>query len=118
MIVVGYIDESYSGEDPPLTFGLNCVVAAGSEWFWIENAWNKVLERKNKELEAQGRHIISRYHSADLSNFAGEFKDWDGPERTDFTDGCTNMPLGGNWLLSVGFTANLKEIPQTATSYA
>jgi len=110
VLVVGYIDESYSGENPPLTFGLNCVVAAGSEWFWIESAWNRVLERKNKELEAQGRQRISRYHSTDLSNFAGDFKDWDGPERTDFTDRLLQHAIRGNWMLSVGFTANLKEI--------
>lgn len=112
VIVAGYIDESYSGENPPLTFGLNCVLAAGSEWFWIENAWNKVLARKNKELEAQGRRKISRYHSVDLSNFAGDFKDWDGPERTDFTDRLLQHAIRGNWLLSVGFTANLKEIAE------
>jgi len=50
MVIVGYIDESYSKERPPLTFGLSCLFAYGSEWSWIDLAWKKLLDDKNAEL--------------------------------------------------------------------
>src|SRR5277367_4880849 len=55
VILVGYIDESYSKESPPLTFGLSCLLAYGNEWPCIELAWRKVLENKNRGLLDVGR---------------------------------------------------------------
>jgi hypothetical protein len=88
VIVVGYIDESYSGEKPPRTFGLSCLLAMGSEWPWVELAIHKLIEDKNRELIGSARKPIERLHSVDMNNFAKEFKDWDGPEGTEFTKRC------------------------------
>jgi hypothetical protein len=88
VIVVGYIDESYSGEKPPRTFGLSCLLAMGNEWPWVELAIHKLIEDKNRELIGSARKPIERLHSVDMNNFAKEFKDWDGPERTEFTKRC------------------------------
>jgi hypothetical protein len=59
-VLYGYIDESYSGENPPLTFGLTCVFTWFSEWPWMEMACKRLVEKKNTELIAQGRKPISR----------------------------------------------------------
>ena len=82
----GYIDESYSGENPARMFSLTCTIAHGPEWAWIEMAWRKVLCEKNAELVRKGRKPIPRYHSNDLNNFQKEFFDWDGPERQAFCE--------------------------------
>lgn len=110
VIVIGYIDESYSGEIEPLTFDLSCCFTTGSEWFWIENAWRKVLEKKNKELTAAGRTPIKRFHARDLNSFIGEFKGWDGPERTAFTEQLIAKAFSRHVMNSIGFVINLKEL--------
>jgi len=86
MMLEGYIDESYSRENPPQIFSLTCTIARGNEWAWIEMAWRKCLEEKNAALIEQGRTPISRYHSVDINNFREEFTDWDGPERKEFCE--------------------------------
>jgi len=53
-------------------------------WWWIEEAWLKVLQTKNKQLKAQGRKELSRYHASDCSNLKREFKDWTIPEQIEF----------------------------------
>lgn len=83
-VLRGYIDESYDGKKIPDMFCLTCTMAAGDEWPWIEMAWVKRLEEKNASLIAKGRKPISRYHSVTLNSFQGEFKDWNGTERTEF----------------------------------
>lgn len=60
MILRGYLDESYDGQKTPRMFGLTCTMAQGSEWFWIETAWQKCLEEKNASLRKQGRSLIKR----------------------------------------------------------
>lgn len=82
----GYIDESYSGEVTPRMFSLTCTFAVGSEWSWIEMAWQKCLDEKNTSLKQQGRKTISRYHSAHINSYIGEFEGWDGPERQAFNE--------------------------------
>jgi hypothetical protein len=109
-MLVGYIDESYSGEDEPETFGLNCVYSTYSAWFWIEAGWTKVIEAKNRQLEQEGRPTIDRYHSREISNFKNEFESWCDPERAEFTSYLLSHGIDGNFIQSVGFTANLKEI--------
>lgn len=55
------------------------------DWRRIETAWKKRLAAKNRELRAQGRTEITRYHAADCSSRRGEFKGWTVPEQIDFT---------------------------------
>lgn len=86
MLFRGYIDESYSGEATPRMFGLTCTFTYGSEWSWIEMAWQNCLDEKNASLKQQGRKAISRYHSTDINGFRGEFQDWDGVERQAFCE--------------------------------
>ena len=109
-MLTGYIDESYTGESEPVTFGLNCVYATYQSWFWIESGWNKVIEAKNKQLEKAGRKPVRRYHSKEISNFENEFKDWDDTERAEFTNSLLVHGINGNFIQSVGLIANLKEI--------
>jgi hypothetical protein len=110
VLLSGYIDESYTGEAEPETFGLNCAVTTWGHWFWIECSWNNVIEKKNTELIAAGRKRVRRYHSKEISNFEGDFKDWTGPERTEFTSNLLSKGIDGAHLFSVGFTANLKQV--------
>ena len=109
-MLAGYIDESYSGENEPETFGLNCVYATYSSWFWIEAGWNKVIDAKNKKLKEAGRDPVRRYHSKEISNFENEFRDWNNEERAEFTNDLLRLGINGNFVQSVGFTANLKEV--------
>lgn len=111
-MLAGYIDESYTGEDEPITFGLNCVYTTYRDWFWIETGWKNVLEKKNKQLLESGRKPIKRYHSKEISNFEGDFKGWSGDERTELTRQLIEQAIDGNFVQSVGFTANLKEIAE------
>jgi hypothetical protein len=55
-------------------------------WQWIEWAWLNVLEKKNEQLKAQGRTLLSRYHAADCSFRYKEFADWTVKEQIEFTD--------------------------------
>jgi hypothetical protein len=112
VMLTGYIDESYTGEQKPLTFGLNCLFARGNEWYFIANAWEKVIERKNAELIAAGRKPVKRFHAVDLNNFVGDFADWDGDERTAFTKQIIHKVFALHYVLSVGYTINLAELSQ------
>jgi hypothetical protein len=109
-MLAGYIDESYTGEKEPVTFGLNCVYTTYSDWFWIQAAWCRVLAQKNEALLAAGRRPIRRYHSNEISNFEGDFEGWTGDERTQLTKDLIAHALTGNFVQSMGFTANLKEV--------
>ena len=110
MLLSGYIDESYTGEAEPETFGLNCAVATWRDWFWIETAWHNVIEKKNAELIAAGRKPIQRFHSKEISNYENDFEGWNGTERTAFTSQLLKKGINGAYLQSVGFTANLREV--------
>jgi hypothetical protein len=109
-MLTGYIDESYTGENEPVTFGLNCVYSTYHAWFWMEVGWNKVIAAKNKQLIAAGRKPIHRYHSKEISNFENDFEGWDGDERTEFTQYLLSHGINGNFIQSYGLTANLKEV--------
>lgn len=111
-LLTGYIDESYTGEKEPVTFGLNCVYSTYPSWFWIEVGWNKVIAEKNCQLIQQGRKPIRRFHSKEISNFENDFEGWNGEERTDFTRNLLVQGIDGNYLHSVGFTANLKDVAE------
>jgi hypothetical protein len=117
VMLVGYIDESYSGENPPLTFGLSCVFAWGSEWTWVEMAWLKVLEQKNEELISTGRKPLKRFHATDMSNFTEEYEGWIPSERTDFTDKLIRKVFGKHELFAIGHTVSLRDIAETWPNY-
>jgi hypothetical protein len=65
---------------------LPCLVGNGGMWQWVEWAWLGVLEKKNKELKAQGRKELSRYHASDCSFRYKEFEDWSVAEQIELTD--------------------------------
>jgi len=109
MILRGYLDESYDGQKTPRMFGLTCTMAQGSEWFWIETAWQKCLEEKNASLKEQGRILIKRYHSADINSFQGDFTDWNGPERQAFCEKLLRV-LSRHIGRYDGYLINLQEL--------
>jgi len=90
-VLVGYMDESYDGTESSKVFTLSCLVSDTSMWIHFEWAWLRVLEEKNKELRSQGRKELSRFHSKEINNFAGEYKDWDGAERQAFCEKLTDV---------------------------
>ena len=117
MMLRGFIDESYSSENPPKMFALTCTIANGSEWQWIEFAWLKCLEEKNASLVAQGRKPIRRYHSVSINNFVDDFEDWNGDERTEFCKSLLKIFERHDWGYE-GYLINLQELvdewPETA----
>jgi len=84
VILSGFIDESYDGKAIPEVFTLSCILASGSEWPWIEWAWQKVLEEKNAALISVGRKPLSRYHAVDCHERERDFKGWSREERDEF----------------------------------
>jgi hypothetical protein len=112
VIVVGYIDESYSGETPPRTFGLSCLLAMGSEWPWVELAIHKVIEDKNRKLIESARKPIERLHAGDMSSFVGDFKDWNGDERTEFTKRCLAQIFQPHQFGYLSCTLSLKDLQE------
>jgi hypothetical protein len=77
---LGYIDESYNTH----VFTLSCLISTGKTWSEFSRAWKLMLDSVNKKLEAQGKHVISRYHAADCSNLKREFADWTTDEQKAF----------------------------------
>lgn len=71
-----------------------------------------MLDAKNKQLANAGRKPIRRYHSKEISNFENDFEDWNGDERTELTKELISRAINGNFLQSVGFTANLRELAE------
>ncbi len=111
-MLTGYIDESYTGENAPVTFGLTCVYSTWENWFWIANEWKKVIDAKNLQLVSEGRTKISRFHSKEISNFEDEFEGWTGDERSEFTNLLLFREISGNFVQSYGLTANLKQVAE------
>jgi hypothetical protein len=80
----GYIDESGDKETGLVT--LSCLAGHWSNFFWFENDWKKILERKNKQLKTQGRQELSRFHATDWSTKRREFEGWTDEEKISFID--------------------------------
>jgi hypothetical protein len=78
----GFIDESGSSQSRLIT--LSCLAGDWSQWFYFEIDWEKALAKKNKQLKAQGRKEISRFHATYWSTSTGEFKGWSKEEREEF----------------------------------
>src|ERR1039458_3696476 len=81
VVIRAYIDESYA---EPRTFALGCALARGMDWFEISSKWKKVIDRKNRELKAAGRSLLTRYHSVECNNMREEYEGWTPAERDPF----------------------------------
>ena len=112
MVLTGYIDEGFNDE----WFTLSCLVGWGSQWTWIELAFQNLLDKTNAALQAQGRATISRYHATDCSNKKREFRGWSDAEQIEFTKKIVEI-FRKHPLAIVAFSLNLKElveeIPET-----
>ncbi len=80
MILRGFVDEAKDSK----TFNLTAVVGDGGTWFYLEQDWLGVIDRKNKALLSEGRKPISRYHATDCQFRVKEFKGWSVEERDEF----------------------------------
>ena len=80
----GYIDDS--GDDKTGLRTLSCLVGHYSNLFDFEVAWKRVLEKKNRQLTAEGRPTISRFHATYWSTQREEFKGWSDDEKFEFFD--------------------------------
>jgi len=118
VILDGYIDESMSSEEPPLSFCLSCVFAEGSQWGRASMAWRKVIEDKNRELISAGRKPIKRFHATDLSNFSEDFLDWNGEERNAFTSEFIKRVFNRHEIFGSAYTVSLKDISQVWPQYS
>jgi hypothetical protein len=112
MVLTGYIDEGFNDE----WFTLSCLVGWGSQWTWIELAFQNLLDKTNAALRTQGRPTISRYHATDCSNLKKEFRGWSRDEQIALTKGIVNI-VRNHPLFVVSYSINLKElveeIPET-----
>lgn len=111
-----YMDESGSSESK--LFTLSCIVGWGSEWFWIENAWERLLEKTNQRLIEQGRRRLSRYHAADCSSCLNEFSGWTREEQIELTTQIINI-FRYHKVETMSYSINLKdlaeELPKTSS---
>jgi hypothetical protein len=80
----GYIDES--GDQKTNLRTLSCLAGHWSQLFWFQNDWERILEKKNGELKAQGRQILSRFHATYWSTKNEEFEGWSDEEKIEFID--------------------------------
>jgi hypothetical protein len=117
VILRGYIDESYTPPERPKFFTLACTFSDLNEWPKIESAWKKCLAAKNKELAAQGRPTLSRYHATDCANLRKEFKGWSVPEQIAFTKNLLNI-FKRHWVNVIAYTMPMEgfyeEFPESA----
>jgi hypothetical protein len=84
LVFWGYIDDS--GDNKTGLRTLSCLVGHYSRLFDFEVAWKRVLERKNRQLAAEGRPTISRFHATYWSTQRGEFEGWSDDEKFEFFD--------------------------------
>jgi Protein of unknown function (DUF3800) len=84
MIIRGFIDESYSGDQNNGLFTLACLFVRPETLAWFELAWQRAIDKVNEKLTKQGRPPIERFHAAYLNGGKGEFKDWSREERIEF----------------------------------
>lgn len=82
VIFKGYIDESY--DKYQRLFTLSCMIGRGKDFYEMERLWKMRLKAKNKQLEKDGRRVLSRYHATDCNARGGEFHGWEREERDEF----------------------------------
>lgn len=110
MVLKGYIDESYSRENPPKVFGLTCTIADARDWLWIEWAWENCLDEKNAALRRAGRREITRYHAAEINSYAGDFEGWDDKERREFHEKLIRKVFARHLMGYEGYAINLEQL--------
>src|SRR5437660_12911897 len=100
------MDESVKNRE---WFILSCLVGDNTMWMFVEWAWEKMLNKANETLKAQGRQTLSRYHAADCSSCEGEFKGWAKDEQIKLTQNILNIFRYHN-LHVFSYSLNLKEL--------
>jgi hypothetical protein len=106
VIFRGYFDESYSEK----VFTLSCLASDPTGWAAIERGWKLCLVAKNRELKAQGRPQISRYHAADCSSLQGEFSGWSVSEQVKFAkELMATMSRGRAWVNNISYSIPLND---------
>jgi hypothetical protein len=106
-MLIGHMDDSGSVESH--LFTLSCLVGHGGMWQWIEWAWLQCLEKKNKQLKAEGRTELSRYHASDCSFRHNEFADWTVPEQIELTEQLIRI-FRNHSLVIVSYTLDLRDL--------
>jgi hypothetical protein len=95
-LLIGYIDESGSSQSD--IFTLSCLIGWDAQWAKLESQWLRIIGEKNRELRAQGRQTISRFHATDWSTSNNEFYGWSHQEGIEFgaklLDLINQYPLG------------------------
>jgi len=81
----GYVDDS-GDDDLTGLMTLSCFIGHWSHLFSFEAAWGRVLDAKNRQLIADGRPTISRFHATHWSTKRQEFEGWSDDEKFDFFD--------------------------------
>jgi hypothetical protein len=114
MVLWGHIDESYQKHGEGL-FTLACIYTESSTWSWFELAWQNCLDKKNKELAAQGRRQITRYHASNCSCRYDEFKGWTTKEQIEFTQSLMNVFMQ-HPTHTIAYTINLQELAEEVPS--
>jgi hypothetical protein len=112
VLLTGCIDESGDAQN----FTLSCLISDGEGWFHAENALLDILEAKNKELLAQGRKPISRYHAADCASCKDDFEGWGVPEQIEFVKSLLDIFTKHHMdiiSLSVNLDDLVQEVPVT-----
>lgn len=101
MIFRGYFDESYNSK----VFTLSCLASDPVGWAEIERSWKLCLAAKNKDLKAQGRRQISRYHAADCSSLCNEFQGWSVDEQIELAKQLmASLRRGRAWVNTISYT--------------
>jgi hypothetical protein len=115
VILRGYVDDAKDGK----TFNLSALVGDGGTWFYLEQDWLHVIEKKNRSVIEQGRKPISRYHATDCQARGKEFKGWGQTEKDEFVIELLSviykyrMDVLG---YSIDFEQLLEEIPETKSN--
>lgn len=106
-VLIGYIDDSGSSESN--LFTLSCLIGHGSMWQWVEWAWLNCLEKKNKQLKAEKRKELSRYHAADCSSRLKEFTGWTVSEQIEFMS-CLIKVFQRHPLAIISYTLDIRDL--------
>jgi hypothetical protein len=109
MVIRGYIDESYSGDQRSGVFTLSCLFIRQESLAWIELAWLKAIEDTNADLVAKGKRPISRYHATECNSRKNEFEGWDEEERNAFVRKLFKV-LRNHQTTHMSFSVDLRDL--------
>jgi hypothetical protein len=106
-VFVGYIDDS--GNPQAGLFTLSCITSHDSMWGWFRLAWEYCLEKKNKQLKAENRQKLSRYHANPCNTRKEEFADWTPEEQIQLTKEIIHICRRHNFTI-FACTVNVKDL--------